>query len=283
MQKNETLLFGTLDHLFIENLRRNVQYSMTSDHYHPYFEIYYLHHGQRVYFIHDQSYTVEQGDLVFIKKHILHKTLIGQSVSHERTIIHFNESFLFHLPTETSNWLLTPFDRPGFVMRLAANQQYQLEQLFRKILFEMSAKQQGFELILSHTVQELLVIVSRAMEDQQNFVSPQSDSAIHNKVVEVVRYINLNFHQPLFLTDLAKQFYISPHYLSRMFKAVTGFTFSDYVSLIRIKEAQRLLMETDITISNIATTVGFDNFSHFGKTFKRVTHVSPRDYRKSMS
>jgi transcriptional regulator GlxA family with amidase domain len=53
--------------------------------------------------------------------------------------------------------------------------------------------------------------------------------------------------------------------------------------LTRVKEAQRLLRESELTVSAVAERVGFDNFSHFGKTFKKISSVSPREYRKSMS
>jgi transcriptional regulator GlxA family with amidase domain len=50
--------------------------------------------------------------------------------------------------------------------------------------------------------------------------------------------------------------------------------------MVRIREAQRLLRETELSITEIAERVGFDNYSHFGKMFKRITSVAPRDYRR---
>jgi transcriptional regulator GlxA family with amidase domain len=73
---------------------------------------------------------------------------------------------------------------------------------------------------------------------------------------------------------------MSPYYISRMFKEVTGFSFVHYLNLIRVKEAQRLLQRTEMKITDVALSVGFDNFSHFGKTFKSITQTTPREYRK---
>ena len=94
-----------------------------------------------------------------------------------------------------------------------------------------------------------------------------------------VRYLNENYQKPLTLPEVAGMFRISPHYLSRLFKQTTGFSFSDYLNLLRVKEAQRLLRESEESITDIAWLAGFSNFSHFGKMFKRTVQVSPRVYR----
>lgn len=88
--------------------------------------------------------------------------------------------------------------------------------------------------------------------------------------------INESYAEPLSLQGLAERFYVSPYHLSRTFKEATGFTFTDYVNLTRIKEAQRLLRETALSVTEVAAASGFDNFSHFGKTFKNITLLTPR-------
>ncbi|WP_343044588.1 helix-turn-helix domain-containing protein [Saccharibacillus qingshengii] len=55
--------------------------------------------------------------------------------------------------------------------------------------------------------------------------------------------------------------------------------FAEYVNLTRIREAQRLLRETRHSVTLVSELAGFDNFSHFGKMFKRLSGVSPREYR----
>lgn len=274
--------YGSPYELFVENAKRSGPFTMTDEHYHPYYEIYYLHAGNRLYFIHDQTYPVEQGDLVFINKQVLHKTLQATSAAHERTIIHFNEAIGGSLSQPLQELMLRPFNRHGFVLRLPYQQQLAIDQLIRKMIHEIGQREPGFELIAKLAVQELLVTTARNLQDSL-LVPAQSETAIHGKIFEIVRHINHHFSEPLRLNDLAQQYFISPHYLSRMFKAVTGFAFSDYIVLTRIKEAQRLLQETAKSISDIAIQTGFDNFSHFGKSFKRVTQLSPREYRKKMS
>ena len=77
-----------------------------------------------------------------------------------------------------------------------------------------------------------------------------------------------------------KAFFISQYYLSRSFKQVTGFTFIEYLNSVRIREAQRLLRETEKQVIQIAHMVGFNNISHFGRIFKAITKYTPLQYRK---
>ncbi len=80
----------------------------------------------------------------------------------------------------------------------------------------------------------------------------------------MVEYINANYKQPLTLTRISNEFYLSTFYLSRIFKQVTGFSFVEYLQAVRIKEARRLLRETRWKIIEVAEESGFDNVAHFG-------------------
>ncbi|NIK76205.1 YesN/AraC family two-component response regulator [Paenibacillus castaneae] len=277
--QSENFSFGTTSELYVEYMKRSEPFTMADEHYHDYYEIYYMLSGKRIYFIRDRTYSVEQGDLVFINKNELHKTMQTGEASHERVIIHLDDSMLQQHAAEHAAFLLTPFQQQGHIIRLPRQEQVAVEQVIRRMLTEIGQKSTGYELFPSHAVTELLLTAARYL--QQHEPAPlHHDTPIHAKISEVIRYINAHIEEQLRLGTLAEQFFISPYYLSRMFKEMTGFTFSDYVVLTRIKEAQRLLRESKLSITDIAASVGFDNFSHFGKMFKKTTRLSPRDYRK---
>ena len=275
-----TIQFGKTNDLYVEYIKRSQPFSMTTDHYHSYYEIYYLLSGERLYFIRDRSYAVEQGDIVFISKQELHKTMHSGSPSLERAVIHFNDDLFGHSESDHASLLLSPFRQESHVLRLPKHEKPYIEQLMRRMLREMNDKLPGYELIPRNTVTELLLIAARSFQTLEP-VQLHNNSPIHAKMFEIVHYINHHYAEPLTLARLSQQFYISPYYLSRIFKQTTGFAFSEYMILTRVKEAQRLLRHTLMSISGIAAAVGFDSFSHFGKTFKRVTKQSPREYRKN--
>ncbi|WP_168121011.1 AraC family transcriptional regulator [Paenibacillus sp. HB172176] len=281
-QPPSSLSFGETSQFYIEYMKRSEPYNMTSEHYHSYYEIYYLLSGKRVYFIRDRSYSVEAGDLVFINKHDVHKTMQLGDPSHERLIIHANDHWIRKWYGEHAELLLSPFQQTCPVLRLPHREQVDIQTSARTLLKELRGKEPGFDLMARQACIDIMLISARYLLHHEptpfTHVSP-----LHAKISDIVHHINGHFREPIRLNELAERFFISPYYLSRMFKEVTGFSFSDYITLTRVKEAQRLLSETTLSITEIAGQVGFDNFSHFGKTFKRVTSMSPRHYRNNMS
>jgi len=275
----ETCHYGSETDHFVEYVKRSGPYTMQNDHFHAYYEIYYLLSGKRIYFVKDRTYTVEQGDLVFIAKNELHKTLQTGEPGHERVVIHFGDAFIRERGGPHAKLLLSPFEQKSHVIRLPLAEQKTVASIIRRMVTEIRHKPPGFELVPAAAIVDLLLATARYL--QNNEPAPILDATpLHAKISEVVRYLNEHYHEPIKLGGIAERFFISPYYLSRMFKEVTGFTFSDYLILTRVKEAQRLLWDSDATIAEIASSVGFDNFSHFGKTFKKITRMSPREFRR---
>ncbi|RKP48727.1 response regulator [Cohnella endophytica] len=99
-------------------------------------------------------------------------------------------------------------------------------------------------------------------------------------IAKVQTFIQDNLHTELTRDDIAHSIYRNPAYLSRMFRKETGFSLSDYIAQLRIDRAKRYLVETNDKVSNIAEDVGYVHFSYFAKLFKKMTGLSPQEYRK---
>ena len=80
---------------------------------------------------------------------------------------------------------------------------------------------------------------------------------------------------------MAEKFHISKSYLSKKFKHVTGFGFKEYIVNIRIKNACKMLLDTDMTITDIAFECGFNDSNYFGDAFKHIKGIAPYKYRKN--
>ncbi|WP_261302062.1 response regulator transcription factor [Paenibacillus andongensis] len=95
------------------------------------------------------------------------------------------------------------------------------------------------------------------------------------------QYIAVHLDQSeLSREELAEHVYLHPDYLSRFFKKETGVSISDYLLQERVNLAKELLCKSDMPIGSIALAVGYSNFSHFSKMFKKVTNLNPNDYRQ---
>lgn len=80
--------------------------------------------------------------------------------------------------------------------------------------------------------------------------------------------------------ELAAAFNYSPKYLGRLFKAKTGHTVKEYCNRLKIRQAEKMLTKTDLSIDQIATQTGFHSVTYFDRVFRSITGQSPQQYRK---
>ncbi len=96
---------------------------------------------------------------------------------------------------------------------------------------------------------------------------------------KAIRYIALNFASDISLVKVADYVGLNPSYFSTYFKQMCGSSFKEYLNMVRIEEAKRLLANTDYAILDIAIAIGFENQSYFSKVFKKFTGLTPKQYR----
>jgi len=277
----DTLRFGSHDEpLRIEFHRRSGHYTMDANHYHSAYEIYYLFSGVRSYFIKDRAYTVQSGDLILIDTEDVHKTSDIGVPNHERIVFYFEPSYFSAYSSEERELLLAPFSRGFPLLHLNIHERRHVEELMHSLLQEWNEQPPGWVLHVRHMAAELLLFSARyALRKREAVQSYEEPSPVQVKITDIVRHINSHYSEPLELDGLSRLFYISKSHLCRVFKEFTGFSFTEYVNITRIREAERLLRESDLSITEVSGRSGFDNFSHFGKVFKKLSGMSPRSYR----
>ena len=100
-------------------------------------------------------------------------------------------------------------------------------------------------------------------------------------VEQICAYLAANYQQKFSLSEVAAKFYISPYYLSRLFRRVTGQSIVDYINGRRIEAAQKLLETTELSIGTVAEQTGFASAAHFRRVFRETMGTGPLQYRKS--
>lgn len=130
----------------------------------------------------------------------------------------------------------------------------------------------------SHQGWENLATVARIMELCAR--ADESRTAQTAPTDPILDYINRHLDQPLSLDLLARETHFSKYYLCDLFRRKTGMTPMRYIRLLRISRAQRLLLTTSDSVSNVGLACGFDNFSFFCRAFRSVSGMSPTEYRK---
>jgi AraC-like DNA-binding protein len=101
-----------------------------------------------------------------------------------------------------------------------------------------------------------------------------------SKILEAISYIQLNLHTQLTLCDLAKRANLNEDYFSRLFLQFTGERPLNYIHVKRIERAQYLIATTNMTYTQIAESTGFVNLPYFSKIFKKVTKLTPAEYKR---
>jgi len=103
----------------------------------------------------------------------------------------------------------------------------------------------------------------------------------HNYLVDrSERFIAENYMKPLSLSIIASNIYCSPGYLSSLFQKVRGKTLTEAILSIRLSKARSLLMETGLTITEVAFRTGFNGSNYFSRAFRKVYGLSPRGMRQ---
>jgi len=128
---------------------------------------------------------------------------------------------------------------------------------------------------------------NKSIEDMLNWIEHDVSLLIdyikktdkESPVEKSKRYIENNLEKRITRDDIAEYVGYNVDYLNRIFKEETGYSLAEYLLNERIAMAKELLTKTNMQISTIAAHVGYTNFSHFSKMFKRYTDQSPSEYR----
>lgn len=113
-------------------------------------------------------------------------------------------------------------------------------------------------------------------------IKKQTSFDTNNELIKsVLKYIDENFSEPdLSLARVADEIFITPVYLSKLFKQETGVNFLDFIHKVRIEKAKNYLLDSDIKIYEVSSLVGYSNEKHFSKKFKKYVGKSPSEYRQ---
>ncbi len=126
---------------------------------------------------------------------------------------------------------------------------------------------------------EILLVIDRI------YVEPLTDEAIiptekNKSINEIIMYLINNYQEKILLTHLTEKFNINRTSLNEYFKEATGHTVMSYLIHFRIHLAMAMLKDTALQVSEIMFRVGFVNNSHFIRSFKKITGMSPLEYRE---
>ena len=158
------------------------------------------------------------------------------------------------------------------VINFSGKEREKTEELLERVDDELRENSPGSEFIIRNCINILLTTLFRKME------LPMKENSIDIKTLP--DYVKNNCTSSLSIEKLASEYGYNPAYFSRLFKRLTGKTFTEYLSHCRVEYACKLLLEGNLAVEDIIYESGFSNRTKFFRDFSRITGLSPLNYKK---
>lgn len=252
----------------LQNINKTVR------HVHNGIELLLVIRGSICVEIGKNKYSLSSNDIILINNNCIHN--VSSNNDNLVIVLHVDSDFL----NENANILLeNSYECNSAAMELS--ELYKLNyirQLLTQIMLLYFKKDSGYDFQIISKIYLLLnhIILNFKVSEIKKDLKISSD----DRIERILNYIASNYTKDITLSKLADEEYLSVHYLSKIFKERTGTNFHKYLSDLRIENALKLLIETDMAINRIALSSGFPNIQSFNKDFQKRFNENPSDYRR---
>ncbi len=250
-------------------------------HYHPEIELVYINGGagKRRIGSHISYYT--EGDLILIGSNLPHCGFTDKFTGNKNEILvqmksdFLGESF-FNIPEMKKIQNLLEVAKGGIAFSGST------KQILGDKMEDLD-NQNDFERILSilHILNELALSDEFKVLNAEGF-SLETEVKDNDRINIIFNYVKNNFQEDIPLIEIADMVSMTVPSFCRYFKKITNKTFVQFVNERRLVHASKLLTEQTMSISEVSFECGFNNFSHFNKSFKAFTGQNPSEYRKQL-
>jgi AraC-like DNA-binding protein len=257
---------------------KSLERSGLGHHFHCYHELILVREGSAEFKINGISMTAEADSLVVISDLEQHERVM-KAVPYNRYVLTITTDLCL-LAISEPILLSLLMQRPenfNHVIPLGPKLAERLSRCFQKAARECEQKEVFWETRAAMLVTETLLLLYR---DKSSVFPGQKDTQTVQIVLQVQQDIARNYRDKITLEELAKKYFISQYYLSRVFKELTGYGFKEYLILYRINEAKKLLSYTKLPVTEVCFACGYQNSDHFIRIFRENQGCSPLQYRK---
>lgn len=258
-------------------------------HYHPEFEIIFVEKSYGIRFMGSHIGNFSDGDLMFISSDLPHvwkndkdfyqgnkDLFVDVYVIHFRKDA-FNEGF-FDLPEFTQIRKLFLLGQQGFLVHEGEGHK-RISSLVKQV-------------VLSSGIDRLILFLKTldafANTKEYNLLSmlgykKSVDLADAERINTVMNFVMTNYSEEIKIIKIAKLINLTEASFCRYFKSKTHKTFSQFLNEVRIVNACKLLVDSNMTITQICYNTGYNNISHFNRQFKLITGLTAKEYAKKYS
>lgn len=190
---------------------------------------------------------------------------------------HFDQSTMPYLYCFSE--LTNPLEELNYIFEENQFVKGEIHTLIMEIFKESQIQIRGYEIAISSVIKQILLLLLR--NDTHNILSYTEEAGL-NRLQPVLEYIDKNLEDKITVEEACSLLGLSYHYFIKYFKKIMGTSFIDYVNYQRIKKAERLLMTSDLSITNVGYDVGISNMAQFYKLFRKYNECSPKEFKQRM-
>ena len=269
------------ENVYIDHQIKDGRYSMPTmqaapDHY----TLGYIVSGDRRWISTEAIRSSHAGDCGIAKPHIYHRNCSMSDAPYERYVLKVGiETFqpIIDIIGETElNILCSNY------LHFSKESQQIIQGMYDEMLAEYTKNSPYSQLILQGMIYKLFFYMYEnhipSENDEHTLYIKRFDKRIHDALI----YIDSNLEHGSAIEEVASYVSLSPSHFSRLFKSVTGSSYTDYLTDVRLQHAQILLGTGQLSISEIAEKIGVANGNYLCTIFKKRYGISPSDYRKDL-
>jgi len=258
---------------------RTADINMQFQHFHTFYELWIPLCPDCSHFLEGKPYQVQTFDILGIAPNTLHMTHYPEGGPCKRLIVRFNMPRTIPGLSNEYEQLLGIFHQEVPIFRFSPELR---SRIYRKLndIFMLAQKTDPMRDLSIHIKFIEFLTLLYLNRDLNEYANESGLLPTQQKIYDVASYIHAHYAEPLSLELLSQKFFISSCYLSHQFKAVTGFTLTDYIQMTKVRNVQSLLINTRLSITEAALTCGFTSFSQFNRVFQKHIGMAPSQYRK---
>ena len=253
-------------------------------HWHDEMEIIYVTQGHLIVSVGNTEFVLKDMDIVLVHPQTIHSIRqYGDLVSRYYTIL-FRFSMLECGSDDTCrDKYLEPIHSRRLLMPEHLTSDHPLhpalEPLIQKLLIDPHHQRFHDEMLIKARVFEIMYHIFPYCQPADKFTA--YEDIIYEKLKRSLRYLEENYADDITLENMASVCNYTKGYYSKLFKQLTGITFTQYLRSYRLEIAADRIRNEKTKISEIAVSCGFSNLSYFSRSFFEKFHITPSDYRKS--
>lgn len=223
--------------------------------------------------INGKPMIARENEIFFVNSGVLHETDATGCQSMKAVTILLADDLLREYCPDLDLW--------QFEIRKGSSQQDRIAQHIKKCAEIHRKKETYYELELSSELMQICLILLRECRQKKSSLQEGMDDWKKiRRVKDAISYMEQHYENEISLNQIAQTMGMTPAYFSRFFKMASGQTFHSYLTWIRLRHARQMLLEQEVTVTEIAMNSGFPNVKAFIEAFKKEYGMTPTAYQK---